>query len=69
MSDPSSSIIDSHCHIVFSNFDEDREKVAQRWRDEGVKALLHACVEPSEIPALVSDLSLNKEELTTCITS
>ena len=54
MSDPSSSIIDSHCHIVFSNFDEDREKVAQRWRDEGVKALLHACVEPSEIPAIKS---------------
>ena len=54
MSDQISSIIDSHCHIVFSNFDEDREKVAQRWRTEGVKALLHACVEPSEIPAIKS---------------
>ena len=52
MSDPKSSIIDSHCHIVFSSFDEDREKVAQRWRSQGVKALLHACVEPSEIPAI-----------------
>ncbi len=52
MSDSKSSIIDSHCHIVFSNFNEDREKVAQRWRAEGVKALLHACVEPSEIPAI-----------------
>ncbi len=52
MSDSKSSIIDSHCHIVFSNFDEDREKVAERWRSEGVKALLHACVEPSEIPAI-----------------
>tara|TARA_B100000579_G_scaffold429254_1_gene440715 strand:- start:258 stop:1049 length:792 start_codon:yes stop_codon:yes gene_type:complete len=49
-----SSIIDSHCHIVFSSFDEDREKVAQRWRAQGVKALLHACVEPSEIPAIKS---------------
>ena len=46
------SIIDSHCHIVFSSFDEDREKVAERWRSQGVKALLHACVEPSEIPAI-----------------
>ena len=54
MSDPKSSIIDSHCHIVFSSFDEDREEVAQRWRSEGVKALLHACVEPSEIPAIKS---------------
>ncbi len=54
MSDPKSSIIDSHCHIVFSSFDEDREQVAQRWRSVGVKALLHACVEPSEIPAIRS---------------
>jgi len=54
LSDSKSSIIDSHCHIVFSNFNEDREKVAERWRSEGVKALLHACVEPSEIPAIKS---------------
>ena len=54
MSDSKSSIIDSHCHIVFSSFDEDREKVAERWRSQGVKALLHACVEPSEIPAIKS---------------
>ncbi len=52
MSDLKSSIIDSHCHIVFSNFNEDREEVAKRWRSQGVKALLHACVEPSEIPAI-----------------
>ena len=37
---------------MFSNFNEDREKVAERWRSQGVKALLHACVEPSEIPAI-----------------
>ena len=52
MSDHKSSIIDSHCHIVFSNFDEDREKVAERWRSIGVQSLLHACVEPSEIPEI-----------------
>jgi len=52
LSDSNISIIDSHCHIVFSNFNEDREKVAERWRSQGVKALLHACVEPSEIPAI-----------------
>ncbi len=54
MRDSKSSIIDSHCHIVFSNFNEDRDKVAERWRSQGVKALLHACVEPSEIPAIRS---------------
>lgn len=30
------------------------KKVAERWRSQGVKALLHACVEPSEIPAIKS---------------
>ena len=45
-------LIDSHCHIVFRHYDEDLEEVAQRWRDAGVGRLLHACVEPSEIPAI-----------------
>ncbi len=54
MSDNKSSIIDSHCHIAFSNFEGDRDEVSERWRNTGVKALLHACVEPSEIPAIRS---------------
>ncbi|AAQ00685.1 MULTISPECIES: TatD family hydrolase [Prochlorococcus] len=48
----SSPLIDSHCHIVFPNFEDDLEEVAARWRAVGVKSLLHACVEPSEIPAI-----------------
>ena len=48
----SAPLIDSHCHIVFRHYDEDLEEVAQRWRDAGVGRLLHACVEPSEIPAI-----------------
>ena len=46
------TLIDSHCHIVFRSFDEDLDDVAARWREAGVTALLHACVEPSEIPAI-----------------
>ncbi|MEC8688230.1 MAG: TatD family hydrolase [Cyanobacteriota bacterium] len=46
------TLIDSHCHIVFRNFDDDLEEVAARWREAGVRSLLHACVEPSEIPAI-----------------
>jgi len=46
------SLIDSHCHIVFRDFDDDIDEVADRWRQAGVKSLLHACVEPSEIPAI-----------------
>ena len=45
-------LVDSHCHIVFRNFDDDLEAVAQRWRDAGVRSLVHACVEPGEIPAI-----------------
>ena len=44
--------MDSHCHIVFRQFEADLDAVAQRWRDSGVRALVHACVEPSEIPAI-----------------
>ncbi len=46
------ALIDSHCHLVFRNFDADLEEVAARWRQAGVVALLHACVEPAEIPAI-----------------
>ena len=49
---PTPTLIDSHCHIVFRNFEDDLDDVVNRWRDAGVGALLHACVEPSEIPAI-----------------
>lgn len=45
-------LVDSHCHIVFRNFEDDLDAVAQRWRDAGVRSLVHACVEPGEIPAI-----------------
>ena len=46
------NLIDSHCHIVFRNFEDDLDQVAQRWRSAGLVGLLHACVEPAEIPAI-----------------
>lgn len=45
-------LVDSHCHIVFRNFEEDLDEVVARWREAGVRSLVHACVEPSEIPAI-----------------
>lgn len=45
-------LIDSHCHIVFRQFDDDLDVIASRWREAGVQSLLHACVEPSEIPGI-----------------
>tara|TARA_B100000902_G_scaffold72698_1_gene77993 strand:+ start:300 stop:671 length:372 start_codon:yes stop_codon:yes gene_type:complete len=45
-------LIDSHCHLIFENFEQDLEQVVSRWRSIGVKKLLHACCELSEIPKL-----------------
>ena len=45
-------LIDSHCHLIFENFEKDLEEVVKRSRSIGVKKLLHACCELSEIPKL-----------------
>ncbi len=46
------NLIDSHCHLIFENFEKDLEDVVSRWRSSGVTKLLHACCELSEIPKL-----------------
>ena len=46
------NLIDSHCHLIFENFLDDIDDVACRWRSKGVKKLLHACVELSDIPKM-----------------
>ncbi len=45
-------LIDSHCHLIFENFDKDLEDVILRLRSKGVKKLVHACCEFAEIPKL-----------------
>ena len=45
-------LIDSHCHLIFENFDKDHEEVVFRFRSRGIKKLVHACCELSEIPRL-----------------
>ena len=45
-------LIDSHCHLIFESFEKDIAEVVSRWRSKGVKKLLHACCELSEIPKL-----------------
>ena len=45
-------LIDSHCHLIFENFEKDLEDVVLRLRSRGVKKLVHACCELSEIPKL-----------------
>jgi len=46
------NLIDSHCHLIFENFSDDIDDVAFRWRSKGVKKLLHACVDLSDIPKM-----------------
>jgi TatD DNase family protein len=45
-------LIDSHCHLIFKNFEKDLEDVVLRLRSKGVKKLVHACCEFKEIPKL-----------------
>ena len=45
-------LIDSHCHLIFENFEKDLEDVVLRLRSKGVKKLVHACCEFTEIPKL-----------------
>ena len=45
-------LIDSHCHLIFENFESDIEDVVQRLRSRGVRKLVHACCELNEIPKL-----------------
>ena len=45
-------LIDSHCHLIFENFEKDLEDVVLRLRSRGVKKLVHACCEFKEIPKL-----------------
>ena len=45
-------LIDSHCHLILENFEKDLENVVSRLRSKGIKKLVHACCELSEIPKL-----------------
>ena len=45
-------LIDSHCHLIFENFEKDLEDVVLRLRSRGVKKLVHACCDLTEIPKL-----------------
>ncbi len=45
-------LVDTHVHINFDSFDEDRDDVAKAWREAGVAHLVHSCVDPSEFPKI-----------------
>ena len=59
-------LIDSHCHLIFENFEKDLEDVVLRLRSKGIKKLVHACCELTEIPKLkkISHESVSYTHLT-----
>ena len=59
-------LIDSHCHLIFENFEKDLEDVFLRLRSRGVKKLVHACCELTEIPKL-KKISKRENDLDNCI--
>ena len=46
-------LIDSHCHLIFENFQKDLDDVVLRLRSKGVKKLVHACCDLTEIKKLI----------------
>ncbi|MDD9899086.1 MAG: TatD family hydrolase [Candidatus Melainabacteria bacterium] len=46
-------LIDTHAHICFDSYDEDRQEMMARAYDSGVFKLLHPCCNLDEIPALL----------------
>ncbi len=55
-------LIDSHCHLIFENFERDIEDVVLRLRSRGVKKLVHACCELTEI-SRIKKISHEFEEI------
>ncbi|MEN9225401.1 MAG: TatD family hydrolase [Thermostichus sp. DRC_bins_24] len=45
-------LVDTHVHLNYPNFAADLPEVAQRWRQAGIRQLVHSCVTPDEFPQL-----------------
>jgi TatD DNase family protein len=45
-------LVDTHVHLNFDTFAGDLNELARAWRQAGVLALVHSCVEPGDFPAM-----------------
>lgn len=45
-------MIDSHAHLIWESFNEDREEVIARALDSGVEAFVHSCVHTKDLPQM-----------------
>jgi TatD DNase family protein len=49
---PAAPLVDTHVHLNYPDFAEDLPQVAERWRQAGIRQLVHSCVTPAEFPQL-----------------
>ena len=47
------TLVDSHCHIDFPEFNEDLDKVLSRARDNGISKILTICTKPKNLPKVL----------------
>ncbi len=45
-------LIDTHCHLDFDVFDDDRDAVIQRAKDNGIKKIITISVNPTAFPSI-----------------
>ncbi|MBD2231618.1 TatD family hydrolase [Phormidium tenue] len=45
-------LVDTHVHLNFETFAGDLDELTQAWRQAGVSALVHSCVEPGDFLAM-----------------
>jgi TatD DNase family protein len=45
-------MIDSHAHLIWESFDEDRDAMMNRAEEAGVKAFIHPCVHTADLPKM-----------------
>ncbi|MFQ4136351.1 TatD family hydrolase [Nodosilinea sp. PGN35] len=45
-------LVDTHVHLNFETFAGDLDELTQAWRQAGVLALVHSCVEPTDFAAM-----------------
>jgi TatD DNase family protein len=45
-------LIDTHVHINFDVFQNERDALRSRWQEAGVQRLVHSCVEPQEFEGI-----------------
>jgi TatD DNase family protein len=55
-------LVDSHCHLNYDSFDEDREAMYQRAKDAGVKTMLSICAKLEDMEH-IHQIALSRDDI------